>query len=96
MNGSILAVVDDLAKVLAMEHALERLGVEIRHEPLAIGDEQDARGGLCVIRGRWMLFVPAGAALPERVALLVDALRRLPTDDLWLPPAIRALVEGRG
>ena len=82
---------DDLHKLLALERALERLDVEVRREPL--DEDLHVSGGLCLIRGQRVVIISDAASAPERIAVLVDALRRLPTDDLWLPPAIRALVD---
>jgi len=77
----------------AMEQALLRLGVEIRREPLVEGAR--LTGGLCTLSGRPVLILPDDASLPERLAVLADALRRLPTDDLWLAPAVRRILADR-
>jgi len=71
----------------ALEGALHRLGVEVREEPLS--EELGTTGGLCVIRGRRVVLVAAGAPPWRRAEVLLDALRRLDTEDVWLPPAIR-------
>ncbi len=74
-----------------IEETLERLGVVIRREALPI--ESSISGGLCTLRGKPTLFLGEGASPAERLAILVTALRHLDTGDVYLPPAIRALID---
>ena len=86
--------VDGADTVRALEEALERLDVVVRSEPLP--EEARISGGFCVVRGKPTVFVAPDAPETERIAVLVDALRRLPTTEIWLPPAVRALLEDAG
>jgi len=75
----------------ALLDALIRRGVEVREEPLP--PETTRSGGLCVLHGRQTLFIAPDAPPVERVHVLAAALRRVGADEIWLPPAVRALLE---
>ena len=72
----------------ALTRALEKLGVLVREEPLPDG----SRGGLARVGVQRLCFVPRDASLEVKRSALLDALRRLPTDDLFLHPRLRALL----
>jgi hypothetical protein len=82
----------DLVKRLdALERALTRLGVRLLEEELP--DEARVDGGLCRVSGELVLFISPMAPPWRRADVLIDALRRLPHGDLWLPPEIRGLLQ---
>ena len=63
----------------------EEIGLDIRKEPLG-----GTGGGLCVLRGRRILFVDTAADLEERYDAVLAALAPLPAlDQHFLPPEIR-------
>ena len=70
-----------------LEDALFRLGVAVRVENMP--EESQLSGGFCLLRGKQQVFVSPRATLAERIAILVDALRQLDTDSIWLAPAVR-------
>ena len=80
------------AKLQILEDALVRLGVSVRHEALPEGTR--ISGGLCSLRGEPVVFVTPDAPDMERVAVMVEALRKLDTRDMWLPPLLRELIDG--
>lgn len=83
----------DLASQLdALERALTRMGIRLREEELP--DEAHVDGGLCKVEDELVLYVSPGAPPWSRARVLVDALRRLPHQDIWLPPEIRRLLQG--
>ncbi|TNF60022.1 MAG: hypothetical protein EP303_07605 [Deltaproteobacteria bacterium] len=82
----------DLARQLdAMERALTRLGIRLLEEELP--DEAHIDGGLCKVAGELVVYVSATAPPWRRAEVLLNALRRLPHRDMWLPPEIRRLLE---
>lgn len=83
--------VDDSAKLPLIEAALAKLEVSVRRERLP--DESASSGGLCMIHGRLWVIVSPEAPPWEQVAVLLEALRRLDTGAIWLPPALRDLLE---
>ena len=75
-----------------MERALLRLGVRFLEEELP--EEAIVDGGLCKVGDETVLFISPIAPPWRRVKVLLDALRRLPHQDLWLPPEIRSQLRG--
>ena len=67
----------------------EQMGVEVRAEPM--GGEG---GGLCKLRGQYVLFVDIAADLASRYDRTCSALAALPgLDQHYLLPEIRADLE---
>jgi hypothetical protein len=82
----------DLAHQLdALERAMTRMGIRLLEEELP--DEAHIDGGLCKVGGELVLYVSPTAPPWRRAEVLLDALRRLPHLDIWLPPEIRRLLE---
>jgi hypothetical protein len=75
----------------ALELALGRLGIRFLEEELP--EEARIDGGLCTIDGEQVLYLSPSAPPWRRAGVLLDALRRLPHRDIWLPPEIRQLVQ---
>ena len=84
---------DDAALLRLLQDALSRLDVEVRSETMP--EEAVIRGGLCRVRGRSEVFLSPRASTAERVAVMLDALGKLDTDGLWLPPIVRERLGGR-
>ena len=78
-------------QVEALELALGRLGIRFLEEELP--EEAHIDGGLCTIDGEQVLYLSPSAPPWRRAEVLLDALRRLPHRDIWLPPEIRQLVQ---
>lgn len=72
-----------------LETLAEDLAVEIRYDTL------ESRGGLCRYKGRTCLIVNRDLSLPDRIHLLCEALSRLPLDNVFIRPQVRALLERR-
>lgn len=89
--GEAQAIRVDLStQVDELERAITRMGVRLREEELP--EEAHVDGGLCKTGDGLVLYVAPAAPPWRRVQVLLDALRRLPHGDIWLPPEIRALV----
>jgi len=83
----------DLAGQLdALERALTHLGIALLEEELP--DEASIDGGLCKVAGELVIYVSPTAPPWRRAEVLLEALRRLPHRDIWLPPEIRRLLQG--
>ncbi len=70
---------------------MTRLGIRLLEEELP--DEAHIDGGLCRVAGQLVIYVSPTAPPWRRVEVLLDALRRLPHRDMWLPPEIRRLLQ---
>ncbi len=76
-----------------LEAVAAELSVEIRIENLA--DLGGHRGGLFRLRGQPCILMDRNSSVPERVDLLTRSLARLPLDGVFMPPAVRELLESR-
>ncbi|MBT8469440.1 MAG: hypothetical protein HKN10_18045 [Myxococcales bacterium] len=74
----------------ALERALTRLAIRLVEEELP--EEAHVDGGLCTVQGETLLYVSPSAPPWRRAEVLLDALRRLPHQSIWLPPEIRQLL----
>jgi hypothetical protein len=83
--------VDIPSQLGALERALTRLGIRLLEEELP--DEAQIDGGLCRVADQLVLYVAPGAPPWRRAQVLLDALRRLPHREIWLPPEIRRLLQ---
>jgi hypothetical protein len=75
----------------ALERAVTRLGIRLLEEELP--DEAYIDGGLCKVAGELVIYVSPTAPPWRRAGVLLNALRRLPHQDIWLPPEIRRLLQ---
>lgn len=70
--------------------AARRRGVAVRREAMSRGT---SAGGFCVLKGTPTIFVDERASIEAQVEVLAGALRRYDWSDVFLPPAVRALLE---
>ncbi|MGB8331723.1 MAG: hypothetical protein WCE62_16465 [Polyangiales bacterium] len=82
---------DPALQLDALERALTRLGIRLVEEELP--DEASIDGGLCWLGGQPVIYVSPTAPPRRRAQVLVEALRRLPHRDIWLPPEIRQVLD---
>lgn len=73
--------------VKAMEEAVQQLGVEVRHE------RGNFRGGLCTVGGATVVVLNKRRPVESHLAILAEALRTLPVDEVYLRPAVRDAIE---
>lgn len=84
---------DDRTVLGHLEAVADKLGVEIRYEPME-GEASLSSGGLCRIRGKQVIIINAKASPGDRIRTFVKALRRLDMRQIYLRPGIRDLLEG--
>ena len=76
-----------------LEDLAEKLGVEVVYEQL--GDEETAvRGGLCKVNGMYKIFVDRSDSMKRRVELLARSLSLFDTEDVYVLPFVRGILEG--
>ncbi len=73
--------------VKAMEEAVQQLGVEVRHE------RGNFRGGLCTVGDETFVVLNKRRPVEAHLAILAEALRTLPVDEVYLRPAVRDAIE---
>jgi hypothetical protein len=90
----LAAQVIETMKVQQQLEALERLAdalcVRVSYEPMT-GLVQGT-GGLCRVRGQYRIIIDRRLKPPERVQILVEALRRFDTNHLALEPEVQQML----
>lgn len=75
-----------------LEILARRLGMTIRYEAIKI-DGGLHPGGYCRVRGQEMILISRKATVQDKIAVLVEALRRRDLQDLYLLPILRKAIE---
>ena len=81
-------LMDDVDTLRELESLAAELAIEVRYEHI------EGMGGLCRYGGKAYLIMPIDLPRVQRIDALVDALARQPTDEIFLRPDIRDLLEG--
>jgi len=76
-----------------LEEVARKLGIQVRFEVFERGPGRRG-GGLCKVRGETRIVVDAGAPVLEQIAILEGALRKVDLEGVYVPPAVRARIEG--
>lgn len=74
----------DMARLLT--EALERLGVAVERVRL---EEHVSGGGLCVVKGRRVVYLDRHNGVEHDLELLTDALHQAYDGHSFLPPVVR-------
>ena len=74
----------------ALERLAEALSVRVSYEPMT-GLVQGT-GGLCRVRGQYRIIIDRRLKPPERVQILLEALRRFDTHHLTVEPELQQLL----
>lgn len=74
----------------ALERLADALSVRVSYEPMA-GLVQGT-GGLCRVRGQHRIIIDRRLKPPERVQILLEALRRFDTHHLDVEPELAVLL----
>lgn len=75
-----------------LESLAQKLGIKIRQEDTGFGDISGP-GGLCRLKGDYLLIIHPLASAEEKVRLLVRAIKRFPWREMYIRPAVRELLE---
>jgi hypothetical protein len=74
-----------------LEDLADRLGIKVRYENLNL-EESTGVGGLCRLKGDYLLIIQAQASAKEKMQVLIEALKRFPLGDLYIKPVLRELL----
>ena len=82
-SSQVLEYLEDLA---------ERLGIEIVYQKL--GEEEfSVKGGLCKINGTFKIFIDRSKSLEDQIAIVAQGLSSFDTEEVYLFPYIRNVLE---
>jgi hypothetical protein len=85
---------DENTIIEQLEELAERFGVKIRYE--AIKEDEDSIhvvGGLCLLRGEYVLIINSRATVKDRVQTLATALKHFDLDQIYIWPVLRELLD---
>jgi hypothetical protein len=82
-ENTLLGQLEELARALA---------IEVRYEPLK-REGAFATGGLCRLRGQYLLIVHSKASVPDKIDALASALKRFDLSQLYLKPGLREFLD---
>jgi len=85
-------VLDESAFLAELEAVAQSLGVEVRYENLK-KEGSFTPGGLCRLKGRYLLIVNSRAATRDKVEALAMALNRFDLSQLYLKPGVREFLD---
>jgi len=85
---------DENTIIEELEELTKTFGVQIRHE--AIKQDEDlvkVVGGLCLLRGQYVLIINSKATMMERISTLATALKHFDLDHIYLRPVFREILD---
>jgi hypothetical protein len=77
-----------------LEELIQGFGVQIRHE--AIRQDEDSIhviGGLCLLRGEYVLIINSSATIRDKIWTLGIALKQFDYDQIYIRPVLRELLK---
>ena len=83
---------NDQALLEQLTELAERLSIAVRYENIAREDAY-GRGGLCRIKGEYVLFVHSRATSREKIRIIARALRKFDLGEMYVLPALRELLD---
>jgi hypothetical protein len=85
---------DENTIVEQLEEIIEGFGVQIRHEPMK-QDEDSVHvvGGLCLLKGEFVLIINSNAAIRDKIRALGTALKQFDHEKIYMLPVLRELLD---
>jgi len=85
---------DENTIIEQLEELIKSFGIQIRCE--AIKQDEDlvnVVGGLCLLRGEYVLIINSKATTMDRIKTLATALKHFDLDQIYLRPVLRELLD---
>jgi hypothetical protein len=79
-----------------LKEAAARLGIRVREERLLREVGYRVRSGACRVRDTDMVLLDRGVPLSVQIDILADVLAARSVEEVYLSPAARQLIDGRG
>jgi hypothetical protein len=76
-----------------LEELARSLAIEVRYEPLK-REGPFSPGGLCKLRGEYLLIIHSKASVTDKIEALARALKRFDLSQLYLRPGLREFLDG--
>ena len=85
---------DQDAIIDQLEELVKSFGVQIRREPIKQGEDLvNVVGGLCLLRGEYVLIISSKAMTMDRINTLATALKHFDLDQIYIRPVLRELLD---
>ena len=77
-----------------LEDLIERFNLRIRYESIK-QDEDSVKvlGGLCLLRGEYVLIINSNTTVEERIEILGRALKHFDLDQIYMRPVLRGFLD---
>jgi hypothetical protein len=75
-----------------LEHTAMKLGVTVRYENLTLHVGR-SQGGYCKLEGNPLIIVDKRESHRKKISVIAKALGHLDTDHMFIPPAIRRIID---
>ncbi len=83
---------NDPALLQHLEDLTHRLGIELRYDNLGTTGVK-CEGGYCVVSGKPIILINRKDSRRRKILVLAKALRKINLEGLFIPPAIRKIIE---
>jgi hypothetical protein len=83
---------DDGTLLNQMEELAGRLGIEIRFGIIP-GEDSHRTGGLCRVKGKYMLIIHSRLTQKEKIGVLIKNLKGFEMGNVYVIPAVRELLD---
>lgn len=83
---------DDHMALSQLEGLAYTLGIQIRYEKI-VEDELSSPGGLCRVKGEWVIIISSRAPINEKIQTLAKSLKNFDLNTIYVRPALREILE---
>ena len=85
---------DQNAIIDQLEELIKSFGVQIRREPIRQDEDLiKVVGGLCLLRGEYVLIISSKATTMDRINTLATALKHFDLEQIYIRPVLRELLD---
>ena len=85
---------DEATIIDHLEELAERFGIQIRYEVIKQDEDSiNVVGGLCVLKGEYVLIINSKATTKDRIKTLAMAVKHFDLDQIYISPALRELLD---
>lgn len=85
---------DDDTIIDHLEELADRFGIQIHYEPIKQDEDSiNVVGGLCLLRGKYVLIINSKATAKEKIKTLAMAIKHFDLDQIYIRPILRELLD---
>ncbi len=85
---------DENTIIEELEELIKRFEVQIRYEPIKQDEDSiNVVGGLCLLKGEYVLIINSKAAIRDKIRALGMALKHFDHEKFYMLPVLRELLD---